>query len=256
MDNSMGKIVNRGSSYEMNLASKGHLLSKKRTDVEGSLEIQDQAMFSNYGEQSHEAVMEEQFLGFMKLMQRELQGSGKTGYAALDQQDKARYRDTLLNLDKNARLFVKDEESGKLRRCSAAEVKGLLDDPKKEAILVTRMGTQSYSSSKSSAYAYDESHFLAPDEQGHSSSKSKSRNEKVEYGTSNIRDWDELDFINMDAKGVPGAPVLPKSGSTITISSEWESSWHKDHQEQEGVFFKKYRDSASGGYQSSSYRAE
>jgi len=260
-------ITHQSTSYGVSTVSSGRMFSKKRTLEEGSLEVQDQVyLTSPHGEQTGEAPsMQEQFMYFMQLMQRDMQEANQLkGFAGLPQEEKIRYRDTLLAMNNNARLFIKDEETGQLRRCNSAEIKNIMDHnarvtnpaDEKEAILVTRLGEEKSSSYKHSYSSHDESHFIAPDEQGHSESTSSGRTVVVNYATSKLKYWDDLDFIDTDGKGVPGTPELPPSGSSVTVSRDWESSWHKESHAQEGFFWRKYYDSSSGGHEKSSYNPE
>lgn len=264
MDN---KIIHQSTSYGVSTTSTGRIFSKERTLEEGSLEVQDKVYLSSpHGEQTGEAPgMEEQFKVFMEQMQRGIQEANQLkGFAGLPQEEKIRYRDTLVAMNKNARLFIKDEETGHLRRCSSAEIKNIMDHnarvtnpaDEKEAILVTRLGEEKSSSYNHSYSSYDEINFFAPDRQGNSESTSSGRTVAVNYASSKLKYWDDLDFIDMDGKGVPGTPELPPSGSSVTVSREWESSWSKESHAQEGIIWRKYYDNSSGGHEKSSYNPE
>lgn len=262
-----GKIVHQSSSYGVSTTSSGMMFSKKRELQEGSLEINDMVYISSpHGEQSGKVPsMEEQFMSFMQQMQRDMQAANQLkGYAGLSQEEKVRYRDTLISLNSNARLFIKDEETGRLRRCSSAEVKNIMDHnarvtnpaDEKEAILVTRLGEENNRDYNYNRSSYDINRAFRADEQGYSKSEGSSKNVILHYGTSKLKYWDDLDFIDKSGTGVPGRADLPPSGSSVAISNEWERTWHKESHVQEGIFWMKYYDKASGGHDKGSYRPE
>ena len=257
-------IVHQSSSYGVSTTSSGRIFSKKRELEEASLEVKDQVYLSSpHEEQSGEAPsMEEQFKVFMQQMQREMQGANQLkGYAGLPKEEKTRYRDNLINLDKSARLFVKEEGTGQLRRCSAAEIKNIMDHnarvsnpaDEKEALLITTLGQEKISSFQSHYSSTDIDGFFAPDVQKKSSGSSMGKRVIANYGTSKLKFWDDLDFVDMDGKGIPGTPELPPSGSSVTISRDWESKWNKESHVQDGFIWRDYYDDASGGHESSSY---
>lgn len=74
-----------------------------------------------------------------------------SGFASLPVEDKHRYRDILMNLNRNACLFIMDKDTCSLRRCAPAEVKQAFDKGE-VAYLVTRPGSEESSSSSCQGY--------------------------------------------------------------------------------------------------------
>jgi hypothetical protein len=181
-----------------------------------------------------------------------------SGFSSLSAEDKKRYKDTLMELNKDARLFVMDEKTGQLRRCAAPEVKQAFDNGG-DVFLVTRMGKET-SSSSGYSNSSDESHggfFVHKDISHSSGSSSSSKSEYVNYSASKLSSWDDLDFVDTDGKGVPGTPYLPASGSPVQISESWESSWAVSSSYSKfGLIRDEFSDSSAGAHSSYERKAE
>jgi len=184
--------------------------------------------------------------------------SQTSGFSSLSAEDKKRYKETLMQLNKDARLFVMDEKTGQLRRCAPPEVKQAFDNGG-DVFLVTRMGKETSSNAGYSS-SFDESHggfFVHKDITHSSSSRGSSKSEYVNYSASKMSSWDDLDFVDTDGKGVPGTPFLPKSGSLVQMSEKWEKTWAEEKSYSKyGIIRDEFAGSSSGNSVSYEKKAE
>lgn len=172
--------------------------------------------------------------------------AGSVKFADLSGAERSEYKQTLKDLSRQARLWARDE-AGNLQRINPANAKERLDAG--QAVeLVTRLGSESTRSGSRDSYEFSFEHLLVPDDFTRRSSSADSARVQVFYTSSPISSWDSLDWVDEDARGVPGTPSLPPSGGTATISSSFESSWRKFDQENWGIFRVRTRTEASSGY--------
>jgi len=242
------------SSYNVNLTGTGKglvgQLKKESPDVQASIETDRSSVTLSPAALNNTGTAME--------LHTEQTLSQTSGFSSLSAEDKNRYKETLMQLDKDARLFVMDEKTGQLRRSGAPEVKQAFDNGG-EVFLVTRMGKETSSSAGYSS-SFDESHggFLLCEDKTHSfSSRGSSKSEAVNYSASSMSSWDDLDFVDTDGKGVPGTPFLPKSGSLVQMSEKWEKSWAEENSySKRGLFRDKFSGSSSGNSASYEKKAE
>jgi hypothetical protein len=171
-------------------------------------------------------------------------GQGASTFNSLAPADKKACRDTLMALDKNARLFVDD--NGSLKRASAMEIKQCLDNGK-NVFLVTSIAGENREDSSYSSGRSETVGMLTYHDYGFGASSSHSNEKSVYYSASPFSSWDDLAFADTDKKGVPGTAYLPKSGGKVLVSSEWESNWQSYSYERHGIFRITEESSEKGG---------
>jgi hypothetical protein len=182
-------------------------------------------------------------------------GSAPSGLQALDSTDRGEARRIIKDLNKKARLFARNEDR-ELVRIAPGTAKELLDSGKPIEV-VTRVGNEVQTESRSSRGRSVDAHFFIADDVFRSESSSSSRSEKVEYTSSPISEWDSLLWMDDDdARGVPGTPVLPGSGQSVEISHDWEKSWSKSSEVYNGFFRVDSDVTSSSGFNRISNRAE
>lgn len=216
---------------------------------------------STTGAQARVAGETFQFSSPQQEVTYDLQGVGRdngratTGLASLSSEDRKEVRDIMKDLNKKARLFARNDKQ-ELVRIAPGTAKELLDHGKPIEV-VTRVGNEVKTESRSSRSRQVDAHFFIRDDVYRSQSSSSSRTEKVDYTSSPISEWDSLLWMDdEDARGVPGTPVLPGSGQSVVISNEWENRWSKSSEEYNGFFRVDSDVRDSSGYNKVSNRAE
>lgn len=154
-------------------------------------------------------------------------------YSSLSPEQKAAYKDAIMTLNKNARLFVSDNSG--LRRAAPVEVKNALDNGR-EVFVVTGLASEAESRSSYSREMSNTQGFLNFHDYKFASYSSNGSDGYVYYSASPLSCWDDLDFADLDGKGVPGTSRLPASGGRAHISSEWESNWQRETSKTHGIF--------------------
>lgn len=172
----------------------------------------------------------------------------------LDRATRSEYKEALQGLAGAGRIYVRGEQ-GELRRADPMEIKERLDAGQ-PVELVTRLGSESESSGRSSSYGFSQERgFFSHGLHETASSSSASSSQKVVYTTSPFSQWDSLEFV-CPGQGVQGVAVLPASGNQVLVSSRFESEWNRRSIEQWGVFNTKEELSTASGYTRQNYQAD
>lgn len=234
------RVVVESGSAQAQVSAEKALLSKKPAEVTDGQLFQESVVFSDGESQKP-----------LQTFTPAASGSANAGHLTFRDLDPTERQDAkriMKDLDKKARLFARDDKE-QLVRISPATAKQLLDKGQ-EIEVVSRLGSQTDSSGRSSSADFHRQHAFIPDDHYHSSSSTSERTVKVEYSASPINDWDSvLWHDDEDAQGVPGTPKLPSSGKPVVVSHEWENRWKNSSAEHTGFFRVKSDIEASNGYQ-------
>lgn len=171
----------------------------------------------------------------------------------MDGQTRSQLRDLTKQLAGDGRLFIRDEQG--LRRANPAEIKERLDKGQPIEIVTAEASEQSASGSAYSSCDFKQRGIFT---QGYNISDSSRRNQsstRVFYSSSEIREWDSLEWAD-DAPGVKGVSRLPASGGSVVVSSNYEHEWSARAEKEWGVFTHKSDVSGGSGYTRVSRRAD
>jgi hypothetical protein len=135
-----------------------------------------------------------------------------------------RYAEILASLNENARLFVKEDKQ--LRRATPIEARHALDGDG-ELYVVSRIGSHDEVGSQTeSSHEYNGYKFESATR--NCSARTDTSLQRAVYTADRAKSWDDLDFADLRQEGVPGAPFLPPSGGTVTVSSSFENRWQSE----------------------------
>ena len=132
------------------------------------------------------------------------------------------YKECLVTLDRNARLFAKRKD-GTLQRIDASEAKQRLDDGQTVS-LVKGLGKEIHTKNKNES-SYNDSMGFFDYKREESAMSSRAKEVNVVYTVSQLKNWSDLDYADTKASGVPGTPTLLQSGGKALISYSWEETW-------------------------------
>ena len=250
MDNTIRYTQN---SYNMNVTGTGKgiagQMKKESPDLLASIEIDTSSVTLSSAALNNTGTA-------MELPSEHTSLHQTSGFLSLSAEDKKRYKDTLLQLNKDARLFIMDEKKGTFRRCAAPEVKHAFDNGG-EVFLVTKVGKEVSSNYKDSNVSSGPNGDFIIGKSYSAGSKESSKSEYVNYSTSKMSSWNDLDFVDTDGRGVPGTPFLPASGSRVIISEKWEKDWFESRSQTiSDAVSSEFYSSSSGGYSSYEKKAE
>ena len=243
--NAAKKVVVTSGAQRSHKSTESHLLSKEAPVVTGEHQMSAQETFEMAAPGQQDFSAEQSLAKLARATATPQSQAG--GFASLDADDKKEVRRIMKDLNKQARLFARDEE-GQLVRIGPGTGKELLD-ANKPIEIVSRLGTISTDKGKSESRNVREDDWFSRDDNISNSSGSHSEKlEKLEYSAWPITQWDSLLWHDDDdMQGIPGTPVFPASGQPVVVSREWESKWSRYSETNIGLFtVDSYVDKASG----------
>lgn len=227
----MSTIVTSGQSFQVDYSSKSKFSSSPaQTASVGTSSVQETFVPSSQGPEVAQT------------------------YQQFDRQTQQSLRSTVKELAEEGRLFVREQDG--LRRANPMEIKERLDHHQPVEV-VDAIGSSSESSgSINSSSSFNERGVFGGTGTSKSSYASQSsHSEKITYTTSPISDWGSLEFADLDAKGVQGVAKLPASGSSVLVSSQFESNWQTKAHAEWGFWRNHEVDAQSSGFEKREFNA-
>ena len=243
--NASKKVVVTSGAQRSQVSTESQMFSKDAPVVTGEQGMSTQETFEMAAPGQQDFTAEQSLAKLARATASAHNQAG--GFASLDADDKKEVRRIMKELNKQARLFARNEE-GQLVRIGPGTGKELLD-ANKPIEIVSRLATVSTDKGQSEKRNVREDDWFSRDDNiSRSSGSTSEKIEKLEYSAWPIAKWDSLLWHDDDdMQGVPGTPVLPASGEPVVVSREWESKWSRYSEKNIGLFtVDSYVDQASG----------
>ncbi len=231
--NASKKVVVTSGTQRSQVSTESQMFSKDAPVVTGEQGMSTQETFEMAapGQQDFSA---EQSLAKLARASASPKTHGSS-FSSLDADDKKEVRRIMKDLNKQARLFARNEE-GQLVRIGPGTGKELLD-ANKPIEIVSRLGSIRTETGESKRHSVHKEDWFSVDDKYSSSSSSSEKIDKLEYSAWPITQWDSLLWHDEDdMQGVPGTPILPANGQPVVVSREWESKWSRYSEENVGFF--------------------